>query len=116
MIGRSVDPYGAEPEPNVDEPEITSKRLMGFEPTTFCMAITPAIWRVQHQNPLICRRFSGGVIGARRRQYAWMCADMRRFGHFWPEVPEIEETGSNRRAVLKSRLQRAARRETCQPG
>jgi hypothetical protein len=27
-----------------------AKRLMGFEPTTFCMAITPAIWRVQYQN------------------------------------------------------------------
>jgi hypothetical protein len=25
-----------------------------------------------------------------------MCADMRRFGHFWPEVPGIGEAGSNR--------------------
>jgi hypothetical protein len=58
------------------------KRLKGFEPTTFCMAITPAIWRVRRHKPVICRRFSGGMIGARRRQYAWMCADMRRFGHF----------------------------------
>jgi hypothetical protein len=25
-----------------------------------------------------------------------MCRDMRRFGHFWPEVPEIKRAGSNR--------------------
>lgn len=25
-----------------------------------------------------------------------MCADMQRFGHFWQEVPEIEEAGFNR--------------------
>jgi hypothetical protein len=27
---------------------IREKRLKGFEPSTFCMAITPAIRRVQH--------------------------------------------------------------------
>src|SRR5207342_1102294 len=49
------------------------KRLMGFEPTTFCMAIRPVIWRVRYQNLPICRRFSDGVISAHRRRYARIC-------------------------------------------
>jgi hypothetical protein len=76
--------------------EIRSEVADCFEPMTFCMAIRPVIWRVRYQNLPICRRFSDGATGARRRQYAWMCADMRRFGPFRPEVPEIKETGSNR--------------------
>jgi hypothetical protein len=28
-----------------------------------------------------------------QRKYARIGVDMRRFGHFWPEVPESEEAG-----------------------
>jgi len=64
------------------------KRLIGFEPTTFCMAIRPTLWRLQCQNWLICRRFPYGPTSTRRRQCARICTDMQRFGHFWQEVPE----------------------------
>jgi len=86
----------AEPNPPTCR-AFPKKRLMGFEPTTFCMAIGPVLQRIQHQNQPICRRFSNGAIGARRRRYARTCADMQRFGHFWPEVPETGRGGSNRR-------------------
>jgi hypothetical protein len=66
---------------------------MGFEPTTFCMAIRPVSDASEAANRLICR----GFVAARRRPldqgYAWICADMHRFGNFAAEVPEIQGGG-----------------------
>jgi hypothetical protein len=47
------------------------------------------------RNQPICRGFPGSATGARRSRMARMCSDMRRFGTFLPEVPEIAKTGFN---------------------
>ena len=70
-----------------------SKRLMGFEPTTFCMAIREVSGALHHSIRMICRAFMTSKAAHVRPKYAWIGADMPRFGHFRPEVPEIEEAG-----------------------
>jgi hypothetical protein len=61
---------------------------MGFEPTTFCMAITPVSETSGRVNMAACRGFRSGAADGRDQQYARVCADMQRFGNFRPEVPE----------------------------
>jgi hypothetical protein len=43
---------------------------------------------------LICRAFTIGENGYTPRRYAWMCADMQRFGNFAAEVPKTRPAGS----------------------
>jgi len=72
---------------------IREKRLMGFEPTTFCMAIrktTSALWP---SISTICRDFVIGEAAHIPDEYARICADMPRVGHFRPGVPEIADPG-----------------------
>lgn len=62
------------------------KRLMGFEPTTFCMAMSIASKIPPRQSVL----FPGHLRlqeARPRSECAGMCADMRASGHFPPEVP-----------------------------
>jgi hypothetical protein len=63
------------------------KRLKGFEPSTFCMAIRPISETRRAANMTVCRDFVAARQTARGQQYAWMCADMQRFGNFGAEVP-----------------------------
>jgi hypothetical protein len=70
------------------------KRLMGFEPTTFCMAISEVVRRTSVLNQLICRAFVIDEIVNVQRGYARIGADMQRVRHFSPEVPEIVERSS----------------------
>jgi hypothetical protein len=72
---------------------IREKRLMGFEPTTFCMAIRPVFEASGAANMAACRGFAAARQTARDQQCAWMCADMQRFGNFGAEVPEIARAG-----------------------
>ena len=74
---------------------IAKKRLIGFEPTTFCMAISEVIRRTSVLNQPTCRAFVMDEIGDIQRGYARIGVDMQRVRHFSPEVPEIEETGSS---------------------
>lgn len=83
---------------------IREKRPMGFEPTTFCMAISEVIWRTSVLNQPICRAFVIDQIVEIQRGYAQISVDMQRVRHFSPEVPEIVERGSR---VLGDALLRA---------
>ena len=60
---------------------------MGFEPTTFCMAISPSPRRADDEYACL-QEFRSGAAGGRDQQYARICADMQRFGNFGAEVPE----------------------------
>jgi len=51
---------------------------------------------VNGENRPTCREVTNSPIGGRRRQWAAMCSDMRRFGNFWPGVPEIARRGFSR--------------------
>jgi hypothetical protein len=70
-----------------------AKRLMGFEPTTFCMAIREVIGEPSPSIQSIGRAFMIEPLTRFRREYAWIGIDMPRVGHFRPEVPEIKEAG-----------------------
>jgi hypothetical protein len=45
-------------------------------------------------NMAACRGFVAARQTARDQQYAWICADMQRFGNFGAEVPETRGGGS----------------------
>ncbi len=75
---------------------IPEKRLIGFEPTTFCMAISEVIRRAPVLSQPICRTFVIGEISGIQRGYERIGTDMHRVRHFASEVPEIDEGGSNR--------------------
>jgi hypothetical protein len=73
------------------------KRLMGFEPTTFCMAMAKVAWEPRPTTIGIC-----GGFGHRRESgftllYEAICADMQGFGHFSREVPKTRRAGSSTR-------------------
>jgi hypothetical protein len=63
------------------------KRLMGFEPTTFCMAIRPIFRDQRAANMAACSGFTAARQTTRDLQYAPMWADMQRIGNFGEEVP-----------------------------
>ncbi len=93
--------------------EFSKKRLKGFEPSTFCMASRRSSQlsyiRTDADSSLIRHAV---VEPALRSRYAGMRPDMRRFGNFRPGVPEIEETGFNRRV----RAQRDPKRHVSRAG
>ena len=87
--------FCAEPDPPTCR-AFPKKRLIGFEPTTFCMAINRSSANHGLHSNVVCRAFVIDEIGDIQRGYERICADMQRVGHFSPEVPEINEAGSNR--------------------
>lgn len=82
---------------------IAKKRLKGFEPSTFCMAIRQVSETSREVNMLTCRGFVTARQMACDQQCAWICADMQRFGNFAWEVPGIADGGSIRRRGLPGR-------------
>jgi hypothetical protein len=77
------------------------KRLMGFEPTTFCMATTLAVCGFRHRNRHLQALFeSSGRHSVRR--YGRIRTDMQRFGNSWPEVPETVGRGSSNQSVART--------------
>jgi hypothetical protein len=98
----------------LESADLQEKRLKGFEPSTFCMASRRSSQlsyiRAGADSSLIRRAVMHPAL---RRRYAGLRPDMRRFGNFWPEVPEISETGSSRRVraqvVLRRRRIRPAK-------
>jgi hypothetical protein len=78
-----------------DRPEcrgFEAKRLMGFEPTTFCMAIRP-LSKTSGSEYGRLQGFRSGAADGRDQQYARICTDMQRFGNFGAEVPETRGAG-----------------------
>jgi hypothetical protein len=75
---------------------------MGFEPTTFCMAISEVVRQSSVLNQAICRAFVIDEIGDIQRGYERIGVDMQRVRHFSPEVPEIKEAGSSRLRNLRT--------------
>jgi hypothetical protein len=67
----------------------SKKRLKGFEPSTFCMAIRPTPGKRPLQNMPICRDFIAATANSPDQQYAGICAGMQRVGHSCARVPEI---------------------------
>jgi hypothetical protein len=65
---------------------------MGFEPTTFCMAITPVSKAARCECSNL-QGFRNGAMEGPDYEYATICADMPRFGNFGAEVPEIGKGG-----------------------
>ena len=61
------------------EVQAVSMELGGFEP--------PTSW-VRESHP-ICRHSADRSKLEQPRKWAGICGDMRGFGHFWREVPEI---------------------------
>jgi hypothetical protein len=64
------------------------KRLKGFEPSTFCMAIRP-ISDPGGSEYRQLQGFRSGVGGGRDRECARMCGAKQAFGHPGARVPEI---------------------------
>jgi hypothetical protein len=87
-----VSAIHADPDPPTCS-GFAKKRLMGFEPTTFCMALGPSP-RPEGIEYGGLQGFRGGATDGPDKQYAQMCADMQRFGNFGTEVPEIRNGGS----------------------
>lgn len=67
---------------------------MGFEPTTFRMAIRQVSETSGPVNAATCRGFAVVRQMAGNQEYARICTDMRRFGNFDSEVPETAKVGS----------------------
>jgi hypothetical protein len=56
------------------------KRLKGFEPSTFCMAIRPDFEAPATDVPAL-QGFRNGAAEGPNQRYARIRSDMRRFGH-----------------------------------
>ena len=73
--------------------DTSQKRLKGFEPSTFCMAIRQVSEGRRTANVPLCRYFVAAPQRTATWRYARMCADMQRFGNFGAEVPETRRAG-----------------------
>jgi hypothetical protein len=61
-----------------------NKRLKGFEPSTFCMAIRRGAEQVLASITLFCRAFMIEEVAYFPHEYVRIGADMQRFGHSAP--------------------------------
>ena len=84
----------AEPDPPTCR-GIAKKRLMGFEPTTFCMAMAKVTWEPRPTTIGICGGFGHCCESRLMLLYEAICADMQGFGHFSREVPKTRRAGSS---------------------